>query len=656
MKRIYISLIASVLSAPLCAADNKELDTVTIHAQQHKNYSLSDFSGHHQRIDRADFTQHFTQLPDLLEQQSGIEIQSMGGIGQYSTPSIRGSSSQQVLVFWDGMLINSLNGGGTNLSNLSLSSASQIDIYRSLAPIELSASAVGGVIHLQSRELGSDGGNNGEASAVLGSYGVQQYSANQEISNDKNQLFISAEWLQADNDFSYLEMYPVSNPNQPQHEPRYNNGSEQYHILVKGSHFFTESRVDVALQSSKAIQELTAAINYPQNNAHLDTTSNNVQLRWQKPWNQYFQSEFLGHVQKQTQLYDDRDSRIGLGAQLNEYSTTGYRLQMNQYAVFNNLNIAFTVRNHQEEIDTDFKLVSAAAAQQQCANGYGCETAYSRSQLDVGTRIQYWLNNTRFTAQASNITIADKNLDLRGQKDNRNANTWYLAVQHDFSSGLNVYLNISEQLRLPATHELFGDRGTSMGNATLLPEKALSYETGAHLQLNQWKLSSNLYFRDVKDAIVAETDSRGVIHFNNLAQTQHLGFEQDIQWQPITQLILNANLTVQSNEIVEHRITPFYQGNQVAGLSPVHTFLSAKWQQRFWDMSLTHNTLMGGYYTNSNILKKDSENRWDAAFGLFGNNWRASISVTDITNNAARDFPSYPEPGRMYFMRLHYQW
>src|SRR5690554_7806538 len=63
---------------------------------------------------------------------------------------------------------------------------------------------------------------------------------------------------------------------------------------------------------------------------------------------------------------------------------------------------------------------------------------------------------------------------------------------------------------------------------------------------------------------------------------------------------------------------------------------------------------MGGYYTNSNILKKDSENRWDAAFGLFGNNWRASISVTDITNNAARDFPSYPEPGRMYFMRLHY--
>src|SRR5690554_7022604 len=161
-----------------------------------------------------------------------------------------------------------------------------------------------------------------------------------------------------------------------------------------------------------------------------------------------------------------------------------------------------------------------------------------------------------------------------------------------------------------------------MGNAKLLPEKALNYEAGAHLQLNQWELSSNLYFRDVKDAIVAETDSRGVIHFNNLAQTQHLGFEQDIQWQPISPLILNANLTVQSNKIVKHRITPFYQGNRVAGLSPVHTFLSAKWQQRFWDISLTHNTLMGGYYTNSNILKKDSENRWDAAFGLFGNNWR----------------------------------
>lgn len=637
------------------AQDAAELDTVEITAQA-PLLSPLDLAGNHQRIDRSEFQQKFTLLPDLLAQQSGIEIHSIGGIGQYASPSIRGSSGQQVLVFWDGMLINSLNGGGVNLSNINLSAADHIDIYRGLAPIELAASAIGGVVHLKSKELSENKTNNGQACATLGSYGLQQYCLSQQWNSTHNQLFINAEYLNADNDFRYLEQHPVSNPNKPQTEKRYNNGAQQQHIFIKNSHQFSLLRADISLQNGQAEQALSAQINHPQNQASLSSTQQNVQLRFFKEWNKDQQSEWLTQFQENTELYDDTDNRVGLDAQLNEYRIQGYRVQFNHYAKIQNLNLTATTRLHNEKTDTDFKLLSQAQKQAQCANGYACETRYEREQWDTGLRLQYWLNDSNLTAQFSHIVLADHNLDLRAQRRQNQLQTWFISAQKPFFSFATAYISLSDQVRLPNTHEIFGDRGTSIGNPKLQPEQARNYESGLELTFEKVQSKSSLYLRHLSDAIVAESDSRGVIHFDNLAKTQHLGFEHSLTWQPESYLKITQNLTLQNNEIIQHQLNPAFKGNQVAGFSPIHSYSSIKWLSQFWDFTFSHNFLYGGFYTNSNSIKKDKENRFDADLGFFQKNWRLSLSVSDIGNHSARTFPSYPEPGRMYFARLNYQW
>ncbi len=637
--------------------EDAQLDVVQIKASSvDSSFSPHDFIGFHQSINADQFNQNFKTLPDLLEQQSGIEIQSVGGIGQYSSPVIRGSSGQQVLVFWDGLLINSLNGGGADIGNLNLSLASKVDIYRSIVPIELSSSAVGGVIHIQSDDLNSEVHSSiGHATATHGSNGMQQYSIMQKIELGSSQWMVASEYLTADNDFSYLEKNPVDSPNTPSYEPRYNNGTRQYHILLKGLKSYQGGRIDIALQSGSNDRELSSRINSTSNQAQLSTQNSSAQLRWKHQWNNFNRSEFLTTLNQQSQLYDDELSSIGLGKQLNEYSTNGHIFQWNQYLTYNNLSALVTARSQTERTSTDYRLLNELELQAQCLAKKGCETAYQRQQHDLAGRLQYQNKKDRIILQVSRIHLQDKNLTSADSLNHYNRTAWSIGVSHQFELGIKLYLNTANQVRLPSTNELFGDRGMSIGNPELQPETAQHNELGIQYQNTYVDIKSTLYLRDVKQAIIAEDDS-GVMHFSNLGASRHIGTEQNINWNPHHNLTFTANVTIQSNEIITDERFSYYEGKQVSGYSQFYAFLSMGWKTNSWDITLSNTVEKGGFYNNSNLKAKDDKNQWNASLGANFYNWRLSLDATDLTNSSARDYPSYPEPGRMYFLRAHTQW
>jgi vitamin B12 transporter len=657
---LLLSLSLIVLSG-ITVAEEKilatQLETVQVNGSATNSYSTYDFIGSHQSIEADQFKQSFNTLPSILEQQSGIEIQSIGGIGQYSSPVIRGSSGQQVLVFWDGLLINNLSGGSADIGNLNLNFADKIDIYRSIAPAELSASAVGGVIHIQSVNLAEPSSNqNGQASMTLGSYGTKQYSIQQSFNFGKSQWLVASEYLTADNDFEYVQIGSVINPNVPTTVPRYNNGSEQYNALLKGQQLYNKGKFDLAFQTSKNNRELSSKINSRSNNSELSTDNNSAQLRWSHFWNSAHKSELLTGVAAQTQIYNDQDSTIGLGAQLNEYTTLGQNIQWNHYITQGKMSALISARFQQEKTDTIYKLLTAVELEEQCNAGRGCEAPYQRQQHDFSGRLQYQTNRNQFTLQASQIELQDKNLTSSNDHDQYSGNTWSAGVSHQFKSGISTFINFANQVRLPTTNELFGDRGMSIGNPDLLPETARQVEVGVSYQNDVWDYKSSVYLRDVKQAIVGESDSRGVIRYSNLSTTQHTGLEQNIIWTPITSLSLTANLTMQSNEIIEDKRFSYFEGKQVAGYSQFYSYLSVQWIQSNLDIKISNTLERKGFYVNSNLLAKDNKNRWDLSVGTNIEKWRISLDANDLANDSARDYPFYPEPGRTYFLRAHTKW
>ncbi len=89
-------------------------------------------------------------LADLLVQTPGVHVQQYGGLGAFSTVSLRGAPAGQVAVLLDGVPLNSAAHSVTNLADLPLAAVERIEVYRGLSPFGLGVAAPGGTINLVS--------------------------------------------------------------------------------------------------------------------------------------------------------------------------------------------------------------------------------------------------------------------------------------------------------------------------------------------------------------------------------------------------------------------------------------------------------------------------------------------------------------------------
>lgn len=122
-----------------------------------------------------DYRGRYPQLDELLEKESGVRVQRYGGLGSYSTLSIRGSNANQVNVYLDGIPLNNAQGGEVNLSDLNIENVSRVDVYRSGAPGEFSGSSIGGSVNLVPDR--GEGANGTRLTFSGGSFGTYRLAA-----------------------------------------------------------------------------------------------------------------------------------------------------------------------------------------------------------------------------------------------------------------------------------------------------------------------------------------------------------------------------------------------------------------------------------------------------------------------------------------------
>ena len=88
------------------------------------------------------------KLSNVLDKQSGIHINRLGGSGAYSSLSLRGSDPRQTAVYLDGILLNSPLAGGADLESLPLELFKVIELYSEHTPLHLAGMSLGGSINL----------------------------------------------------------------------------------------------------------------------------------------------------------------------------------------------------------------------------------------------------------------------------------------------------------------------------------------------------------------------------------------------------------------------------------------------------------------------------------------------------------------------------
>ncbi|MDR1649976.1 MAG: TonB-dependent receptor [Synergistaceae bacterium] len=142
-------------------------------------------------------------LPDLLEEAPGLRVIRLQGRHGYAVASVRGSSSAQVAVYVDGVLMNLQSEPAVDLSALPVNAVDRIEVYRGYIPAKFGAQAMGGVINIVTKKpqttetnlsigTGSFGRFKGTLSLgtpmgdgkFFGSFGYETYDGDFEYSND----------------------------------------------------------------------------------------------------------------------------------------------------------------------------------------------------------------------------------------------------------------------------------------------------------------------------------------------------------------------------------------------------------------------------------------------------------------------------------------
>jgi hypothetical protein len=91
------------------------------------------------------------ELGEVLRRTEGVDVRGTGALGAPVLLSLNGLVGAQVRVFVDGVPLE-LSGLGEDLSRLPVGELERVELYKGVVPLRLGADALGGAIHLVTRE------------------------------------------------------------------------------------------------------------------------------------------------------------------------------------------------------------------------------------------------------------------------------------------------------------------------------------------------------------------------------------------------------------------------------------------------------------------------------------------------------------------------
>ena len=144
-------------------------------------------------------------LAEALQNVQGVYFKDYGGPGNTKTISIRGSSSEQVLVMLDGQRLNNPQTGQVDFATLSVEGVDRIEVVRGGNSALYGADAVGGVINIITRGDHTTSGLDGSLRFAYGSFHTNAIENSLNFRKPSLQCALSYKFLQSEGDFDYRQ-------------------------------------------------------------------------------------------------------------------------------------------------------------------------------------------------------------------------------------------------------------------------------------------------------------------------------------------------------------------------------------------------------------------------------------------------------------------
>jgi len=187
---------ASFADEPAVPATTDELEEVRVHG--------SSAGGFSSRATIEDSPREVTDLASLVEPLPGVHVRRLGAEDSFATMSIRGSSSNEVVIILAGVPLTGGADPSLDLGTLPLWPGAHARVYRTFAPAALGPGSLGGTLALDPPTAG--GAAHTEEWGAVGSFGAARLRIGDVREMDGGLRVATAlSASRADDDFSYYD-------------------------------------------------------------------------------------------------------------------------------------------------------------------------------------------------------------------------------------------------------------------------------------------------------------------------------------------------------------------------------------------------------------------------------------------------------------------
>ena len=612
-------------------------------------------------IKKEAFEGKIEELPELIEKETGVQVRQTGGLGSFSTVSLRGSTSDQVMVFIDGILLNDASGGAVDLSTIALGDVEAIEIYKGATPGNFGNSSIGGAINI--RTLRSEKDPNATASIGYGSFNTKEVKGYLSHKPGGLDYLISLDALSGDNNFEVMNDNGTQyNKEDDSVEKRNNAQVDQFNVLGKlGYDLSKTSRLHLLSQWFSKDQGLPSWDNSTETMASLGTTRNINTLKFTHDdikGSSINASTSLDYSKK-IEIYDDSHGSIGLGNQKARYITSrhGGNIYLEWLAATQTPSILLDA--HYEEYNVENLLIYEKPSN-------STRDSYSSTIQDTLYLFEDSLILTPTLRYAYISDYMENTIDIWGASgDSTSQSRDYfspqIGVRYIPLNWLLFKSNLGKYFRVPHFYELSGDRGFLVGNPDLLPEEGVNFDVGGEVSttfnmdwLQALSLSGTYFQSDVDNLISITYDARGIGKAVNIPGAKIQGIEAGVKIDLFRYFKIIGNATLQDTKNLHENKA--FNGKKLPGRWGQTYMGRVEAAYKEFKIFTEYLYSMNLYYDTANLLKAKDKEELNTGISVQVDPFLVTFNVKNIQDNQHEDFNGYPSPGRSFYLMLTYKY
>jgi len=610
-------------------------------------------------VHTADIDEPFLSLPELLRRTVGVQVRSLGG--DFATVSIRGSSAAQVMVYLDGVPLNSALGGGVNLANVPLAGLESVEVYRGTTPASLPAESIGGAILLHSHRPSAGSETNGFLS--IGSYGSAEAGATWSFARGRGDGMVAIDGGRSDGDFPFLDNNGTPfEPADDTETTRVNNDFGRGHLAARGGWRPGRASITYGLDLAERDQGVPGFDALQSTGSRLRTGSMLLHAGAEVPGladGRLLLRGLVSHL-VQDQEFDGTTGDLGYlnRSTDNRMTSTGAEAS-GTYVLSTHQGLSFLGAMRLENADLHDRLLDPS---ERGRADRRIETVTAEDAIDLATgrvvlvpsmRHERWQSTFEPGPAPGVVPSAAVEQDA--------ATTGRLGLRVRLRQGLDLRANAGSYLRLPDLTELYGDQGTIIGNAALRPESGVNADLGITASaarpggpFRDLRVEAVVFENRAEDLILYVFNSQSTVVARNLGAARIRGAEFSLSFAAGRRFSGSLNAARQwavdtSETYTNGRQLPLRPRDEISASAG----LAAGRGRVAWDF-----TYVGPNYTdtiNSEGGRLPARYLHDLSYRRpLSTHLEASVEVRNIFDEQTVDVMRFPLPGRAFGARL--QW